>query len=111
MTLSSVHIYKLGDPTGEIIAKYNCIAYDRVRKILLSRCINCDYVCSTDVNKRFAIAGKDPVCELCCDMYKALTFNPGMRNMNYFRNLIEEEEKEKKAQAEKRRRLGLDEIP
>jgi hypothetical protein len=52
----------------------------------------------------------DPICELCHDMYKALTFNPGMRNLNYFRQIQEAEEKEKKGQNEQRRRMGLDEI-
>ena len=102
--------YKLGDPIGEVTAKYNCKEYDRVRKILKARCRNCDYVCSTDPNKSFAVAGLEPVCELCCDMYKALTFNARMRNMNYFRELHEQWVKEKEAINIQRKRMGLDEL-
>lgn len=102
--------YKLGDPMGEVVALYNCKEYDRVRKILKTRCLNCDYVCSTDPNKSFAIAGMDPVCELCSDMYKALTFNVRMKNMNFFREAHEQWEKERTKTNEQRRRMGLDEL-
>jgi hypothetical protein len=109
MSLPIVKAWKFDDPIGQVVAKYNCKEYDRLYKILKGRCKNCGYVCSSDPNKTYAIAGMEPVCALCHEMYKAITFNPQMKNMNYFRDLHEKEEKEKEDNNRKRRRMGLDE--
>ncbi len=100
--------WPLNDPAGQVIALYNLREYDALRKTKSARCIQCDYVCSSNPAERFAIAGMEPVCNLCSDMYKALTFNPGMRNMNYFREIQEAEDKAKQGRNNQRRRMGLD---
>lgn len=100
--------WHLNDPAGQVIALYNLREYDALRNTMRARCVQCGYVCSSDPAKTFAIAGKEPVCELCCDMYKALTFNPYMRNMNYFREIKEAEDKAKQRQNNQRKRWGLD---
>lgn len=101
----------------------NCYEYDRVRRIITSRCKICDYAVSKDEkavkelvfvceNKTCdchkmhgAISHK--VCSLCYDMFHALYANYIMKNRNYFRELDEQDKRDSGNDPEKRRRMGL----
>jgi hypothetical protein len=100
----------------------NVHEYDRVRRVLLARCRNCDYVISRDERavreivfvcddpkcacKRLYGAISHPVCFLCYDMFHALYRNLGMKDMNYFK-AIDEKEKKENDDPKRRDRLGL----
>lgn len=87
--------YKLSDPRAAEIIALNLREWDHVRRVLLRRCQNCNYVVSTDSERSFEVPGLGAVCGLCHDMYTALTFNVKMRNMNYFKALHERWVKDK----------------
>jgi hypothetical protein len=96
--------------------------YDRVRRILIPRCKNCDYVVSRDEKavREIVFVCEDPkcackrlygaishrVCYLCYDMFHSLYMNPLMKNMNYFKE-IDEKEKKENDDPKRRDRLGL----
>lgn len=100
----------------------NCYEYDKVRRILLTRCRICDHVISRDEKavKELAFVCDDPdcdckkmygaishpVCNLCYDMFHALYVNYGMKSMNYFK-AIDEKEKRDNDDPKRRDRMGL----
>jgi hypothetical protein len=92
-SVSIVRHYRLTDEFALVIRSNNCREMDRLRKILSRRCRNCDHVISFDEKKQFAIPLLGAVCETCHDLYKAVTFNVRMRNMNYFKEIQEAEDK------------------
>lgn len=93
--VATVRQYRLKDKVAPEIIRNNCQEMDKVRKILRRRCRNCDHVVSSDAEKSFEIPFLGAVCGLCHDMYTALTFNTKMRNMNYFKQIQEAEDKRK----------------
>ena len=99
VTQDSVTLVRQFRFTDEVLLSIrinNCKEMDRIRKILKRRCRNCDHVVSSDAEKSFEVPFLGAVCSLCHDMYTALTFNTKMRNMNYFKELHEKWEKDKK---------------
>lgn len=100
----------------------NVWEYDRVRRVLKSRCQVCGYVVSDDgrqvkeillkcentqcrCNKMYG-AMLHQVCDLCYTMFHALYVNHELKNMNYFKN-IDEKEKAERDDPERRKRMGL----
>jgi hypothetical protein len=87
--------FRLTDEVSRSIRINNCKEMDRIRKILKRRCRNCDHVVSSDAEKSFEVPFLGAVCSVCHDLYTALTFNVEMRNMNYFKQIQEAEDKKK----------------
>ena len=94
--------WKIGEPGAEEVIKQNVAYYDKMRRILISRCRapNCGYVVSAKVEERFAVPGVGSVCGVCYYMYEALTGMrmyelPGLKNPYYFHNLHEQWVREK----------------
>ena len=98
----------------------NCYEWDRVRRILISRCGKCGTVITTvfeDV-KELVFLCDNPmcrchtkyasrthhVCQVCYDMWHSLYMNVKMSNMNYFKELDEKDEKERQ---ERKRKEGF----
>ena len=82
--------------------------YDQVRAVLKGRCHFCDFVISSDAQKVRevyvqAVQKTEHVYDLCYALHHSLYLNYGLKNMNYFRNIDEAEQKE---QQDRRRRMS-----
>jgi hypothetical protein len=100
-TVSTVRHYRFIDELAPIIRSNNCRELDRLQRILLRRCQECNYPVSSDDAKSFEITGRGAVCSLCHDMYTAVNFNPKLRNMKYFKQLHEEWKKKQDDKGER----------
>lgn len=109
-SVSVVRHYRFLDEISASICLNNCREMDRLRKILKRRCRHCDHVVSSDAEKSFEIPFLGAICSLCHDLYTSLTFNTKMRNMNYFKQIQEVEDKRKNDNGERggwRDRAGM----
>ena len=94
-SVTLVRQFRLSDAVAKQIINNNCREMDRIRKILRRRCANCNHVVSSDSEKSFEVAFFGPVCSVCHDIHVSLTFNPRMKNMNYFKEAHEKWVKDK----------------
>jgi hypothetical protein len=77
----------------------NVKGWDQVRMVLKDRCFACDCVVSSDAKsvKEIYVQSKQktvPVCDVCYNLHHSLYMNYSLKNMNYFRNIDEAEQKE-----------------
>ena len=109
-SVTLVRQFRFIDEVSLSIRINNCKEMDRLRKILKRRCRHCDHVISSDAEKSFEVPFLGAVCSVCHDLYTALTFNVKMRNMNYFKQIQEAEDKRKNDNGERggwRDRAGM----
>ena len=93
---------------------------DRVRRVLIGRCKNCGFVISSKEEevKELVFECKDPlcyckktlystkvhrVCSVCYDVWHSIYMNTVLKNMNYWKELDEKDEKEKQERNRKLR--------
>lgn len=105
--------WKFGTPEAELVSRKNLEEWDRVRRVLISRCDSCDQVISNDPDKvkEIYLAGTgrtQRLCDVCYTFHQSLYFNGKLKNMNYYRHLDEADEKAKDETKKRRKRLGLD---
>lgn len=86
----------------------NVNGYDLVRNVLKDRCFSCDFVVSSDAKsvKEIYVQAEQktvPVCDICYNLHHSLYMNYSLKNMNYFRNIDEAEERER---TDRRRRMS-----
>lgn len=103
--------------THRVIFK-NVREWDRLRRILKARCDICDAVVSRDPQavrelvyrcknkwchcQKLYGSQAHQVCNLCYDVFHALYVNHGLRDMNYFRDVDENDDND-----DNRKRMGL----
>lgn len=109
-------------PATDLQIFKNVWEWDRIRRILKSRCAICDAVVSRDEKAVKELiyqcsnasctcnnsgSKAHQVCSLCYDLFHSLYVNYQLKDMNYFRNLDEAEAKERGDDTNRRRRMGL----
>lgn len=87
-------------PDTPLVIWRNTHGYDLLRQVLKDRCEECDYILSSDPMKvKEIFSHKEQktkhVCDMCSAIHHSLYGNHGLTIFNYFRNIDDEEIKDK----------------